>query len=107
MSSLPTDPPLRMRAAGELASRPYIWLWRDRLALGEPSVFEGDPGLGKSLIALELCARLSRGWPMPDGSPGLGPAASLVLYDEDSEEAVRGRLEALGADMSRVFLVDR
>jgi hypothetical protein len=97
-----------LRAVADLTARPYAWLWRHRLALGEAALFEGDPGLGKSLAALDLCARLSNGRPMPDGSPGLGPANSLVLYDEDgAEDAIRGRLEALGADMSRVFVVDR
>jgi hypothetical protein len=88
--------------------RSYTYLWRGRLALGEPAIFEGDPGLGKSLVALDLCARLSTGRPMPDGSPGLGPANSLVLFDEDgADNAIRSRLQALGADMSRVFVVDR
>jgi hypothetical protein len=108
MSSLPSDSPLRLRAVSELTPRSYTWLWTYRLALGEASLFEGDPGLGKSLVALDLCARLSRGLPMPDGSSGLGPANSLVLHEEDgAEDAIRGRLEGLGADMSRVFVVDR
>ena len=72
MSSLPSGGPLRLRAVSELTARPYAWLWSQRLALGEASLFEGDPGLGKSLVALDLCARLSTGRPYPDGQPALG-----------------------------------
>jgi hypothetical protein len=107
MSTFPPGPPLRLRAASELAPQSYVWLWVYRLALGEPALFEGDPGLGKSLVALDLCARLSTGRPMPDGSPGPGRANSLIVFDEDAAHAIRGRLEGLGADMSHVFLVDR
>jgi hypothetical protein len=32
-----------------LASRPVIWLWKFRLAMGKLAIFDGDPGLGKSL----------------------------------------------------------
>lgn len=102
-----TSSPFRVRAAKEVTGQDYSWLWKDRLALGEPAIFEGDPGLGKSLVALDLCARLSAGRDMPDGSPGPGQCNSLVLSEEDAAETVRRRLEGLGADMDRVFLLDR
>src|SRR5262249_9219113 len=50
---------------------------------------------------------VSRGRPMPDESPGPEAANCIVLFEEDRESAVRKRLEALGADMHRVFLGDR
>jgi hypothetical protein len=68
-------------------------------------MFDGDPDLGKSLVTLDLCARLSTGRPFPDGSPSPGPANALVLNGEDSgEDTVRPRLQALGADLDRVFV---
>jgi RecA-family ATPase len=48
------------------------WLWVNRLALGKLALLDGDPGLGKSLFALDLCARLSTGRPLPDDTPGPG-----------------------------------
>ena len=48
--------------------------------------------------------RLSTGRPFPDGQPGLPPACSLVLNCEDSDQdTVRPRLQALGANLGRVF----
>jgi hypothetical protein len=64
--------------------------------------------LGKSLIALDLCARLSTGRPFPDGRSGPGPASALVLSAEDSPaDTIVPRLERLGADMQRVSIWQR
>ena len=83
------------------------WLWPYRMSLGKPAILDGDPGLGKSVLALDLCARLSTGRPWPDGSPSPGPANSLVLSAEDGlADTVRKRLKALGADMDRVFVLE-
>jgi hypothetical protein len=75
--------------------------------LAKLSILDGDPGVGKSLLTLDLCARLSTGRPCPDGRPGLGPANALVLNGEDAAaDTIRARLEALGADLGRVFVPD-
>src|SRR4051794_29857000 len=103
-----TELPSPVQAVGQLTSRPVEWLWPGRLALGKLAILDGDPGLGKSLLALDLCARLSTGRPFPDGSASPGPANALVLNGEDGEEdTVRPRLQALGADLERVFVLDR
>jgi hypothetical protein len=107
-ASLPAGPSPRFRAASELALRRVDWLWPARLALGHLAVLEGDPGLGKSFLALDLCARLSAGRAWPDGAAVAAPAAAIYLNGEDSDEATLGpRLRALGADLSRVFLPQR
>ena len=79
------------------------WLWPRCLARGKLSLLDGNPEMGKSLITVDLVARLSRGGPMPDGSPLPRPGTSLILSDEDeAEDTIRPRLEAAGADLSRV-----
>jgi hypothetical protein len=75
------------------------------LALGKLALLEGDPGLGKSLVALDLCARLTRGRAFPDGASGLQPSNVLILNGEDGPaDTIRPRLEALDADLDRVFV---
>ena len=79
------------------------WLWQGRIPLGKITIIQGDPGLGKSTISLDLGARVSRGLPMPDGTFGIGPAGVLILSAEDGlSDTVRPRLEAAGADLDRV-----
>src|SRR5258706_515693 len=50
------------------------WLWPGRIPLGTITLVDGDPGLGKSLLTLDLVARVTRGAAMPDGTGGGGGA---------------------------------
>jgi hypothetical protein len=106
--SAPSETPAlaRLRPVREYTPTPLDWLWPSRLALGKLAILDGDPGLGKSLVALDLCARLSTGRPFPDGSPGPGVQNALVLCAEDDVgDTIRPRLQALGADLDRVFVL--
>jgi hypothetical protein len=51
------------------------WLWRHWTPRGAITTLDGDPGLGKSCLTLDLAARVSRGWEMPSGD-GLGSPAN-------------------------------
>jgi hypothetical protein len=89
-----------------LTPRAISWLWLRRLARGSVAILDGDPGLGKSLVTLDLCARISTGRPFPDGSPASEPANCLVLNGEDiAEETIYERLKTFGADLDRVFVL--
>jgi AAA domain len=80
------------------------WLWRGWLALGKISVVDGDPGLGKSAVVLDIAARESTGRPFPDGSEcEAGAGGVVILSAEDGlADTIKPRLEAAGADTSRI-----
>jgi hypothetical protein len=83
--------------------RAVRWLWEGRLALGKVTILDGDPGLGKSLLSLDLIARVTTGAPMPDGSEGVGGGAVLLCAEDALDDTVGPRLVAAGADdLSRV-----
>jgi hypothetical protein len=106
--STTSDESIGLRPASQIVARPVAWLWPGRLPLGKLAILDGDPGVGKSLVTLDVCARLSTGQPFPDGSLGPGPSNSIVLDGEDNgDDTVRPRLQALGADLERVFVLDR
>src|SRR3981189_3754467 len=50
----------------ELAPQKVRWLWPDRIPLGRITLLVSDPGLGKSLLTLDIAARVSTGKPWPD-----------------------------------------
>ncbi|MBI1796746.1 MAG: AAA family ATPase [Candidatus Eisenbacteria bacterium] len=82
------------------------WLWASRIPLGMLTVLDGDPGLGKSTVTLDLAARLSRGAVMPDGTPGPAAAGVVILSAEDDlARTIRPRLEAVSADLMRIATV--
>jgi hypothetical protein len=88
----------------DVQARKIEWLWPHWIPRGAVTLFDGDPGLGKSTVAIDLAARVSRGWQMPPaGGPGNGAADVLLLSAEDDLAAtIRPRLETAGADLQRV-----
>lgn len=88
----------------EIRPRPVDWLWRGRLARGALTVIEGDPGLGKSTLTLDLVARVTAGLPMPGDQGGRSPEGAVIVGTEDSlESVVLPRLCAAGGDPARVI----
>jgi hypothetical protein len=87
------------------------WLWKPWILRGAVNLLDGDPGRGKSTIAIDLAARVSRGWGMPPGggqeAPAVEPADVLLLSAEDSlAQTIRPRLAAAGADLQRVHALE-
>lgn len=84
------------------------WLWYGRVALGKVGLLDGDPGDGKSTLTTDLAARVSTGREMPDGTPGLGfPAGVVLLSAEDGlADTIRPRLDAAGGDPARVVALE-
>src|SRR5947209_8046203 len=66
------------------------WLDRGRIPLGTLTVLDGDPGVGKTSVALDYAARVSTGSEMPDGSPGdlSGMPAGVVTLSAEDDPAI-------------------
>ena len=92
----------------DVPRRPVEWLWEGMIPLGKVTLLDGEPGSGKTLLAFEIAARVSRGAAMPMSSTA-GTPANVVLFDDDDNlaDTVRPRLEAAGADLSRIYAFDR
>jgi hypothetical protein len=84
-----------------VAARPVGWLWPGWIPAGRITLLDGDPGLGKSTILLDLAARVSNGGRLPHGSAVEAGGVILLVAEDDLEETVRPRLEAAGANLSR------
>jgi hypothetical protein len=92
----------------EVRPRPQAWLWEGRIPVGSLTLLEGDPGQCKSAITYDLTARVTTGRPMPRCDGAATPAGVVLLQGEDDLAAVvRPRLEAAGADLSRVIAFDK
>ncbi len=83
------------------------WLWEPYIPRAKLTLLDGDPGVGKSFITIDLAARLSRGGPLPNGSVPPRPHTTLLLSAEDSvADTIRPRAEAAGADLDRLITID-
>ena len=90
------------------------YLWPPYIPLGKPTNLEGDPGLGKSFIALTVSAIVTKGYPFPSAdlegftmkASDLPPSNVIYMTGEDGlADTLKPRLEAAGADCSRVFVL--
>jgi KaiC/GvpD/RAD55 family RecA-like ATPase len=97
----------RWTTLSEVPPKPVEWLWEGLIPLGKVTLLDGEPGSGKSLLAFDLAARVSRGAAMPMSQATAAPA-DVVLYNDDDNlaDTVRPRLEAAGASLARVRAVD-
>jgi len=83
--------------------REVEWLWPGRIPLGKLTLLVGEAGKGKSLLTLDIAARISTGtaWPDGRGTPDRG-SVLICTTEDDLEDTVAVRLAAAGADLSRI-----
>ena len=92
----------------EIGTRRVKWLWPGWLPAGKLVLLDGDPGCGKSTVAVDLAARVSTGAPMPDQSEGREPAAVMFLNAEDGlADTLVPRAIAAGGDTKRMYALDK
>lgn len=98
---------LKLLAMSDIQAEKVRWLWQPYLPRGKITIVQGDPGDGKTTFVLALAALLTRGLPMPGG--GAAPPPMNVIYqtaEDGLADTIRPRLDALGADCSRVLVID-
>jgi KaiC/GvpD/RAD55 family RecA-like ATPase len=97
---------LEMQTISEIAAEPVRFLSTPYLPLGKIVILQGDPGLGKTTMALSFAAALTAGTPLPwDNSP-FGVCDVIFQSMEDGYgDTIRPRLEQLGADCGRVHVI--
>ncbi len=101
------SPPIRPRllCMSDVESKPIRWLWPGRIAAGRLSLLVGMPGVGKSYLTADMAARISRGRPWPDGSPCELGSVLFLTAEDDPADTIRPRLDAHGADVSKVHVL--
>ena len=101
----------------EVQAEEVRWLWESRMPLGKLTILDGDPSLGKSVITMDLAARVTTGRAFPDGDVGhVGDVDHLdhvdhlggvvIISAEDGlADTIRPRLDAAGADTSKIVAI--
>ena len=88
----------------DVTREPIRWTWRGRIPRGKITMFAGDPGLGKSLMTMDLAARISAGKPWPDTPNEPNPPGSIIILNAEDElaDTVAPRLFRAGANMNKI-----
>ncbi len=81
------------------------WLWENWLAEGMLHILAGEPGVGKSTIALTVAAIVSSGGKWPDGTQS--PVGDVLIWSgEDSVgKTIKPRLSKAGANLNHIYAV--
>jgi len=95
------------RRVADVQAMPIRWLWPGKIAQGKVSMIAGNPGLGKSQVTVGMAATVSTGGPWPvDGERCEVGNVIILSAEDDPSDTIRPRLEASGADLSRVYILD-
>lgn len=82
------------------------WLWYPFVPFGKITMIQGDPGEGKTTLALRLAAACSTGSALP-GMELREPFTVLYQTAEDGlGDTIKPRLKDAGADEGRIFCID-
>ncbi len=88
----------------QVESQVVEWIWPGRIPAGKLSMIVGDPSAGKSMLVVDVAARISNGaaWPDAPTEPGI-VGDVLLLNDEDGlADTIRPRLDAASAKALRI-----
>jgi len=97
---------LVVRRFSSIEAKPLRWLWPGKIPMGKVSLLIGDPGIGKSLITLDIATRISTGSVWPDAEATGWGQVLILSAEDDPADTIRPRLECIGADLDRIMLLE-
>lgn len=102
------EPKQLFKWASDVKAEPVKWLWYPYFVDENINIFGGETGTGKTWNLCAIVAAITTDC-QPKGMPGIVEKQGNVLYlgGEDGNSGIRARLEAVGADLSKVALVEK
>lgn len=98
---------LKIISMDEVPVEEVEWLWYPYIPYGKITIIQGDPGEGKTTLALRLAALLSKGEALPYDDTEREPVKIIYQTAEDGlEDTIKPRLEAAEADCSQIKVID-
>ena len=95
------------KRADQIKIEPIEWLIEGSFPLGMIGLIAGNPGMGKSQIALKLAALATTGSGSPLKASFKSPGSVIILANEDdAARTIAPRLEAAGAKLDKIEIVE-
>ena len=91
---------------GEITRAEIDWLWYPYIPFGKITVLQGDPGCGKSLMMMDLIARVTQGDYLPDGRMHEPINVIYQCSEDGADDTIKPRLERAGVDCKRVSYIN-
>lgn len=107
---LPYSPPNLARrpdllTLASIEAKPVPWLWQPYLSYGMINLLSGEPGCGKTYLALAFAAALSVGKIPYTGEPCQPHDVVYLSIENSPEYCVRPRFDSLEGDANRIHVL--
>jgi predicted ATP-dependent serine protease len=98
----------KIRYYSDITSKQVNWLWYPYIAYGKICLVQGDPGEGKTTLILNIASLLSNGIALPESDGKPKPPQNIIYQSTEDglEDTIKPRLQAAGADCSKVAFID-
>ena len=97
---------MNLEKLSDIPAKPLGWVWNGVIPEGQVTLVTGEPGVGKSLFAMDAIARLTRGERGLSIADQGEPGQVILFSGEDGiTSVVRNRLEAAKAALPLVNVV--
>lgn len=97
---------IMLEKVSDIAPLDIEWMWEGYIPYAGITMLDGDPGAGKTGVALSIVARATKGELFPvevDQKVTHDPISAIYISGDDSPaRSIRPRLEGFGADLERV-----
>ncbi len=95
------------KPASEFEDAPTAFSWYPYLPIGDYSVIMAPAGTGKTYLCCAIAAAFSSGKPLPGDEFENDGQTVLFISAEDEGSTLKMRLAASGAELSKVFIIDK
>jgi hypothetical protein len=83
------------------------WLWWPYIPESKITLIEGDPSTGKSYMTLSIAAHITTGKRLPLSKKSTRGKVLLLCGEDGPEDTIRPRLDQVGADSNKVWLLNQ
>lgn len=99
---------MKLIKMNEIQAEKVNWLWYPYIPYGKITLIQGDPGDGKTTFVLAVAALLTNGKSMPETEDTVAEPMTVIYQtaEDGLADTIKPRLEEVGADCSRVIVID-
>ena len=97
---------VKLISADSIEPKHLTWAWEDWLPKGKLTLLVGAPKTGKTLLAIDVAATITRGGKFPDGKQALIAPVMFWTSEDDLDDTIVPRFKAAGANLNKVLFVD-